>query len=185
MHLVVMQPDWKLNEKIKIISKVTQNFPNLLMIENNEKQLPLHVSALGDVKGQRLLQHLTKLTIKQSGNSDIFTANIETAILTLEKAIEINKGLSEEYWKNFEDILKSHGPRLLQKCITADKTHKSLKGIFATSVKIDPNTFYDGKNAFLTMLEYDISFAWCSRPGEGVYKRFKLLMEVNIEQRKT
>lgn len=180
LHLVVMQSVLKLAKKIQLISRIVEKCPESLMIENNDHQLPLHLSALEDVKGHRLYHHLTKLTAKQSGNSEIFFANIDGAISTLEKSIEVNKSLSGEYWKLFEGVLKSHGPRLLQKCITANKTHSTLKGFYSTSVKIDPNEFYDGKNAFLTMIEYDVNKMWYTKPGDGVFNRMKVLMEVRF-----
>lgn len=176
LHHLVIKAAHKLSEKIKFISKIVEKFPSLLITENCENHLPLHLAAFQDVQGQRLFKHLHKLTEKHSGNSDIFFTNIEAGMSALEKAIEINKGLSEDYWKNFEKILQFHGPRLLQKCITADKTHKSLKGIFSTSAKTNPNDFYEGKNAFLAMVNFDISNILGTKPGEVVFKRFQLLM---------
>lgn len=176
LHRLVLNSHLKLNVKIKEISRAAGKFPKLLLVENIDKHLPLHLAAFADVRGHKLFHHLLNLTVKESGNPSIFFANIDSAVSTVEKAIEVNRGLSLSYLQNFEEILQSHGPRLLMKTIKVDKRHKSLQGILSSKVHINPNAFYDGSNGFLSMLQHDIEKFWFNTPGRETYKRLQLLM---------
>lgn len=177
LHLLVAESFHKTKVKVGLIQQIVKMYPKLLLIENKDHQLPLHYSAFHDVLGQKLFQTMLKLTVNESGNSEIFCSNSEAAIATFEKAIKLNKGLSEEYVNSFEDLITRHGSRLLQKTITVDKRLKSLIGILSSRIKINPNEFYDGTNAFILMIASDIDRTLYWRPGQETFKRFKMLVD--------
>lgn len=177
LHIIVHGSFRKQIEQIKLINQITKTFPELLLMKNNDQLLPLHLAALHDVKGQRLFRHMLKLTVEESGNPEIFFDNCEAAVATVVKAIRINKGLSEEHWMNFEKLLQSHGAQLLQECIKVDKSHKSLRGILSSVIKINPNEFFNGTNGFLAMTKCDAKRLWGNQPGQETYKRLQLLMK--------
>lgn len=179
LHFLVLSYQRKLDEKINLISKFAGKYPKLLMVENNDRHLPLHLAAFHDTRGQRLYNHILKLTAKSCGNPEIFLANVDAAVSAVEKAIELNKGISSDYIKHFEKIFQSHRTRFLHKTIQIDKSFKSLNGILSSSLlKINPNEFYNGTNGFLLVLNdnsYDRNFNW--HPSQETFKRFRMLME--------
>lgn len=175
LHILVVSYEHKLNFKIKLISQIVAKHPKLLLIKDKKHRLPLHYAAFCDVLGQKLFNHVHKLTVEASGNPEIFFEDVEVAVETLERAINLNKGLSEEYLRNFQRLLSSHGARLLQKTISCDKSSKSLKGILSSAVKVNPNEFYGGTNSFLTMLRYDTERLNSGKPGQETFMRFKML----------
>lgn len=175
LHILVISCVHKLNFKIKLISQIIKQHPKLLLIKDRKGRLPLHFAAFCDVLGQKLFKHVLKQTIEASGNPEIFFEDVEVAVETLEHAIDMNKGLSEDYLQNFQKLLSSHGARLLQKTISCNKSMKGLKGILSSEVKVNPNEFYNGTNAFLTMLRFDIERLYSWKPGQETFKRFKML----------
>lgn len=170
LHQLVLSPFEKLKPTIKLITDIAKKYPKLLLIKNKNHQLPLHYAAFYCTLGQRLYKHLWNLTVQESGNPDIFFDDPEAAVTTLEKAITINSFLSAEYLKNFERLLVTHGTRLLHKVIQSDRKLKTLKGILSSSIKINPNEFYEGKNAFL-LLNYDIDRSFRSICGQEIRLR--------------
>ena len=141
----------KVSVKIKMITKLVERCPKLLLIKNNRNQLPLHLTPHLDAPGQKLYRHLLKLTVKESGNPDIFYEDMEVAVSSLEEAIEVSKGLSTEFLNLFDKLLQSHGTRLLHKTIEVSKKIKTLSEILKSSAKLNPNDFYNGTNGFLLM----------------------------------
>ena len=177
LHLLVYSYHLKIKEKIKIVSQFAEMCPKLLLIRNKYHRLPVHFAALQDIRGNKLFNHLLKLTIKESGNPDILTENNELALSILEESIELNKGLSEDYLKTYDKILALNGPRLLQKAISSCKSLKSLKGLLSSSVKVNPNEVYDGTNSFLTMIRFDINNNLCQKPNCATFERLKMLTD--------
>jgi ankyrin repeat protein len=175
LHRIVQNSVHKLSVKMKLIEKIVEKFPCLLIIENKDGRLPLHLAAFHDSPKQRLYNFLSKLTIKESGNAEIFYSNPDAALSTIIKAIEINHGLSSEYLENFQTTLKLDGPQLLHKCISVDKRHKSLSGILATKTKINPNEFFEGKNAFHVLLFHEVK-AYYGKLPEGIFERLQKLI---------
>lgn len=182
LHILVTSYVLKLNLKMKLISEIVSKRPQLLLIKNNDRRLPLHFAAFCDVQGQKLFNHVHKLTVEASENPEIFSEDVEVALGTLEYAIDLNKGLSEEYWRNFQRLLSSHGARLLQKTVSCDKSSKSLKGILSSATKVNPNEYYDGTNSFLVTLRYNIERLFSWKPGQETLMRFKMLMKYHAVQ---
>lgn len=172
LHLLVISSCKKLNPTINLITDLAERYPKLLLIVNKDRQLPLHYAAFYCTRGMRLYQHLLKLTVEASGDPDIFFVDPEVAIATLEKAIVLNNSLTGDYLKHFEKLLKSHGTRLLHKIIRSDMKLKTLKEILSSSVKLNPNEFYEGRNAFL-LLNNDIESLVRSKCGKE--NRIKML----------
>ncbi|CRL03024.1 CLUMA_CG016226, isoform A [Clunio marinus] len=174
LHLILLNQNLKLQAKKKYLRKLSEDFPERLLVKNNFQHLPLHVAAITDTYGQRLYRHLLDLTIEASGHPEIFYEDMEVAVKCLEMAIMNNQGLSEEYLRNFLKVVESHGHRLLIEMIKHSQQLKGIRSILLLGVSINPNQFYGGQNAFLAAVRYDVSHFYQSH--NESYSKLKLLL---------
>jgi ankyrin repeat protein len=178
LHEIVQTWSQNAKEKTNLVEKIVEKFPKLLLVENNDRQLPVHLAAKSDIPRQRFFRLLLQMTVKESGNPEIFYSNDEVVLEVFMEAIRLNNGLSKELWNSFKGVLKAHGPQFLQKTISIDKKVKTLTGILSANVKVDPNEYFDGRNAFHALLSYELKFYYGIPPANNeMMVRLKALME--------
>jgi hypothetical protein len=72
LHVIPLNSEMKTQQKIKIIKKLSETYPKMLMVRDNKQRLPLHIACYYDTHGHSLYRALYKRTKEVASDKDIF-----------------------------------------------------------------------------------------------------------------
>lgn len=138
-------------DKSETLLEIANKFSKLLTIPNGENLLPVHLLASNSSEDEKLIEEVYRLTFEETNAT---FDDSETSLVFLETLI------AQTNWKSLKffieqakfDVVRLHGNRLLQCAIKHYQSNynKCFYYLLSHPSKINPNTFYDGSNAFIS-----------------------------------